>query len=268
MSVALVQAALRVAAGLPIGLQLGATGTGGAILAVPVLVYVAGMPPKEAAAMSLVIVAASAWLGVWEYGRLGLVKPKAALAFSSTGILGSWAGAYGHELVRGEILLILLGLFLLIARYAMMRQSPARPTQDPESSCALRFSRACWTKLAGLGVLVGLLNGFFGVGGGFMIVPALTLFAGFMPRQAVGTSLCIIAIISLGGIARHLQIGTLDGQVTGLVIAGSAAGLLLGVRLGQALPPRTMTRITASITVGIALALIIANTLKILNAKV
>lgn len=258
-------AATAVLAGLPIGLQLGATGTGGAILAVPLLVYLAGIAPKEAAAMSLVIVAASAWLGVWEYGRLGQVEPRAAAAFSSTGIPGSWAGAYGHGLVRGEILLICFGVLLLAARYAMMRYGQAGPAPDPESSCALRFSRGCWIRLAGLGIVVGLLNGFFGVGGGFMIVPALALFAGFRARQAVGTSLAIVAVISLGGIARHLQLGTLEGQVTALVVAGSAAGLLLGVRLGQALPARTMSRISAVVTVCIAVALIAVNAAKLMG---
>jgi len=257
--------AAAVLAGLPIGLQLGATGTGGAILAVPLLVYLAGIAPSEAAAMSLVIVAASAWLGVWEYGRLRLIEPRAAAAFSSTGVLGSWAGAYGHGLVRGEILLILFGLLLLVTRWALMRHGQAGQPPSPESSCARRFSRGCWARLAGLGIVVGLLNGFFGVGGGFMIVPALALFAGFTSRQAVGTSLAIVAVISLGGIARHLQLGTLEGQVTGLVVMGSAAGLLLGVRLGQALPPRTMSRISAAVTVGIALALITVNVAKLMG---
>ncbi|MEW6544652.1 MAG: sulfite exporter TauE/SafE family protein [Nitrospirota bacterium] len=259
------QAVLPVAAGVPIGLQLGATGTGGAILAVPVLVYVAGIPAKEAAAMSLVIVAASAWLGVWEYSRLGLVKPKAAVAFSWTGVAGSWFGAYGHKLVPNEILLVGFGIMLLLARYLMMRQRKLAQEAEPDSSCAARFPRTCWLKLAGLGLVVGVLNGFFGVGGGFMIVPALALFAGFTPRQAIGTSLCIIAIISLGGIARHVQLGALNGPLTLLVILGSAAGMVLGARLGQMVAPQTMSRFTAAVTVSIAAMLIAVNGAKILN---
>ncbi len=115
------QAALTVAAGVPIGLQLGATGTGGALLAVPMMASIAGIPVQQAAGMSLVIVAASALLGVWEYGRIGQIKTKAALAFSWTGMIGSWAGAYAHKLVRGEVLLIGFGVMLLIARALMVR---------------------------------------------------------------------------------------------------------------------------------------------------
>ncbi|BFU94869.1 MAG: UPF0721 transmembrane protein [Nitrospira sp.] len=258
------QVALPVAVGLPIGLQLGATGTGGAVLAVPALVYLAGVPVKEAAAMSLVIVGASAWLGMWEYSRLGLVRPKAAVAFSGTGSIGSWLGAYGHELVRGEMLLIGFGIMLLLARYLMHRHSRTAQTES-EMSCAVRFSRSCWLKLAALGLAVGLLNGFFGVGGGFMIVPALALFAGFAAREAVGTSLCIIAIISLGGLARHLEAGVLNGPLLLLVLLGSAIGMLLGARLGQMVSPPTMGRVTASITVVIAVTLLAINTAKVLG---
>ena len=110
------QAPLAVLSGVPIGLQLGVTGTGGSLLAIPLLVYVVGATPQEAVAMSLVIVAASTVLGVWEYGRVGQVKVKAALAFSWTGVIGSWAGAYGHRLVRGEVLLVLFGLSTLKIR--------------------------------------------------------------------------------------------------------------------------------------------------------
>jgi len=259
------QAVWPIVAGLPIGLQLGATGTGGAILAVPALVYVAGIPPQEAAAMSLVIVAASAWFGVWEYGRLGLVNPKATAAFSGTGIVGSWMGASGHQLVRGEALLVLFGLLLLLSRYLMSRQSRTAPP-DPESGCAARFPKTCWLKLAELGLVVGILNGFFGVGGGFMIVPALALFAGFTPRQAVGTSLSIIALISLGGIARHIEVGALNDALTALVVLGSAVGMLLGTRIGSMVSSKTMGRLTASVTISLAAWLILFNTAKLLGA--
>ncbi|MDF0642449.1 MAG: sulfite exporter TauE/SafE family protein [Nitrospira sp.] len=258
------QVVLPIAVGLPIGLQLGATGTGGALLAVPALVYLAGVPAKEAAAMSLVIVAASAWFGMWDYSRLGLVRPKAAVAFSGTGSIGSWLGADGHQLVQGEVLLIGFGIMLLLARYLTHRHSRTAQAES-DMSCAARFSRACWLKLAALGLAVGLLNGFFGVGGGFLIVPALTLFAGFAAREAVGTSLCVIAIISLGGLARHLETGVLHGPLLPLVLLGSAAGMLLGARLGQIVSPPTMGRVTASITVVTAVTLIAVNTAKILR---
>jgi uncharacterized membrane protein YfcA len=110
---------------------------------------------------------------------------------------------------------------------------------------------------------VGVLNGFFGVGGGFMIVAALVLTLGFPPRLAIGTSLSIIAPIAIAGIVGHLEFGVLDKQLTGLVLLGSIAGMLLGARVGQFAPPTVMNRVTASITVSIALALILLNTAKL-----
>lgn len=259
------QAPLAVLSGVPIGLQLGATGTGGALLAIPLLVYVVGMSAQEAAAMSLVIVAASTALGVWEYGRAGHVKVKAALAFSWTGAIGSWAGAYGHRLVRGEVLLVLFGLLMLGARWLMMRQGARSGAEAWEASCADRFPRTCWIKVAGVGLGIGAVNGVFGVGGGFMIVPALVLILAFPQRQAVGTSLLIIAMISLGGIAGHLQFGHLNGRLTGLVLVGSAADMLLGARLPALVPSRVMSRAVASVTVSIALTLIVVNAAKLLG---
>lgn len=261
-------ALLTILAGVPIGLQLGATGTGGAILAVPMMVYIAGIPVQEAAAMSLVIVAGSALLGAWEYGRIGRIKAKAALAFSWTGMIGSWAGAYAHKLVRGEVLLIGFGVMLLIARALMVRYGGLSSIPEGEKPCAAAFPRTCWVKVAAIGLAVGAVNGFFGVGGGFMIVPTLVLVLGFPPHLAVGTSLAIIALISIGGILGHLQFGALDPYPTALVITGSAAGILLGVRLGRSVSPKVMSVTAATITVGLALWLIAANAIKLLGLQV
>lgn len=261
------QTPLAILSGVPIGLQLGATGTGGAILAVPMMVYIAGIPVQQAAAMSLVIVVASALLGAWEYGRIGQIKAKAALAFSGTGIVGSWGGAYAHKLVRGEILLIGFGVMLLIARALMMRYGGLATLPERETPCAAVFPRTCWIKVAAMGLAAGALNGFFGVGGGFMIVPALVLVLGFAPRLAVGTSLTIIALISIGGIIGHLQFGSLDPHMMLLVILGSAFGILLGTRLGRWVSPQAVNTAAATITVGLALGLIVANTIKLLGAQ-
>lgn len=261
-------ALLTVLAGVPIGLQLGATGTGGALLAVPMMVYIAGIPVQQAAAMSLVIVATSALLGAWEYSRIGQIKAEAALAFSWTGMIGSWGGAYAHKLVRGEVLLIGFGLMLLVARALMIRYDGLASLSEGEKPCAAAFPRTCWIKVAGIGLAVGALNGFFVVGGGFMIVPILVLVLGFPARPAVGTSLTIIVLISLGGILGHLQFGSLDPRLTALVIAGSAVGILLGARLGQLVSPKAMSATAATITVGLALWLIVSNTIKLLGVQV
>jgi uncharacterized membrane protein YfcA len=259
------QALRSVLAGVPIGLQLGATGTGGAILGVPLMVYIAGIPMQQAAAMSLMIVATSSLLGAWEYGRQGLVKAKAAAAFSWTGMIGSWGGAFAHRLVREEVLLVLFGVVLLLVRAVMMRQREVSSGSEQEDNCASRFPRTCWLKVGGMGAVVGAMNGLFGVGGGFMVVPALVLILGFPARMAVGTSLSIIALISIGGVAGHLQFGHIDWALTALVLAGSVAGILIGVRMGAWLPPKTTGRITASMTITIAVSLIVINLVKLIG---
>ncbi|MCC7471940.1 sulfite exporter TauE/SafE family protein [Candidatus Nomurabacteria bacterium] len=260
----MIEQALRaVLSGIPIGLQLGATGTGGAILGMPLMVYIAGMSMQQAAAMSLMIVATSSLVGAWEYGRRGLVKTKAAAAFSWTGMVGSWGGAFGHRLIREEVLLVLFGLLLLLVRGIMARQQRPAVECDDEESCATRFPRTCWVKVGAIGLAVGTVNGLFGVGGGFMVVPALILVLKFPARAAIGTSLMIIALISLGGVVGHLQFGHLDWNLLAYVLLGSVTGMLLGVRAGSWLPPAVMGRVTASVTISIALILIVVNASKL-----
>jgi uncharacterized protein len=261
------QSLLAIASGVPIGFQLGMMGTGGALLAVPLLAYVVGVTVQEAAAMSLVVVATSSLLGTWEYGRAAQVKVKATVAFTWTGMLGAWGGAYGHHLIPKEILLVAFGVLLLFARWLVIRQAKLLSRAEGKSACAEHFPGTCWLKAAGIGFAVGVLNGFFGVGGGFMIVAALVLTLGFPTRLAIGTSLSIIAPIAIVGIVGHLEFGGLNMQLTGLVLLGSVAGMLLGARFGQLAPPTIMNRVTASMTVGIALVLILLNTAKLVGLQ-
>jgi uncharacterized membrane protein YfcA len=257
------QALRSLLAGVPIGLQLGATGTGGAILGMPLMVYIAGMSLQQAAAMSLMIVATSSLVGAWEYGRRGLVKTKAAAAFSWTGMLGSWGGAFGHRLVQEEVLLVLFGLLLLLVRGLMARLQRPAVEDENEESCATQFPRTCWLKVGAIGLVVGAINGIFGVGGGFMVVPALMLLLRFPARAAIGTSLMIIALISIGGVIGHLQFGRIDWNLLAYVLFGSVTGMLLGVRAGSWVSPAVMSRVTSSITISIAVILIVANVMKL-----
>jgi uncharacterized protein len=252
-------------AGMPIGLQLGATGTGEAILGLPLLIYIVGTPVQQAAAMSLVIVAVSSLVGAWEYSRQGFIKIKAVAAFSWSGMLGAWGGAFGHRLIREEILLILFGLLLLLTRALIARQRAFPATAQPEQNPVDLFSRRCWLKVAGVGAGVGVINGLFGVGGGFMIVPALVLILGFPAKLAVGTSLAVIALLSFGGIMGHLQVGDIQWDLLPYILAGSVGGILCGVRLGEWLSPATTNRFTASISVMIALSMIVTNTARLLG---
>ncbi|HZO30340.1 MAG TPA: sulfite exporter TauE/SafE family protein [Chloroflexota bacterium] len=234
--------------GAAIGLVLGLLGGGGAILAVPGLVYILGVEPHAAIAASLAIVAVGALTGLLVHARQGRVAWATAIQLGLTGVVGSIAGAWLGQLVPGERLLALLGLFMLLAAWLMVR----RP------SVGDRASPPRWqAPLMGLGL--GLLTGFFGVGGGFLIVPALTLGLGLPMRQAIGTSLAVITMNALAGVVGYLGGGIVDWPLTVLVSLGAVGGALVGGRLAGTVPERGLRRGFASMVALIAVYLVYRN---------
>ena len=184
-----------------IGVSLGLLGGGGSILAVPVLVYVAGIEAKESVAMSLAIVGSTSLFGSLLHGRKGKLDLKVAATFGGAGILGAYFGArLTHLVSSGALLLLFATLMLVVAALMIVRQDKRAATdmEKHESNLAL-------TLTAGLGV--GVLTGFLGVGGGFLAVPALVLFAGLPMHLAVGTTLLVIAINSATGFVGHMNEG-------------------------------------------------------------
>ncbi len=235
--------------GALIGLVLGLLGGGGAILAVPGLVYVLGADPHAAIAASLAIVAVGAATGLLAHARRGRVAWVTALQLGLTGAVGAWAGASAGRLVPGERLLALLGLFMLLAAWLMVR----RPTADAERPPSSRWL----APLLGLGV--GVLTGFFGIGGGFLIVPALTLGLGLPIRLAIGTSLAVITMNALAGVVGYLGGGTVDWSLTLLVSLGAVGGALVGSRLATSAPERQLRRGFAGLVAVIAIYLVYRN---------
>jgi uncharacterized membrane protein YfcA len=258
-------AALAVASGAVIGFALGATGGGGSLLAVPLIVYVLAIAAQPAAAMSLVVVGASALLGVYQRKDSGDVKVKAALVFSTTGAAGAWAGALGHRFVRHEVVLLLFGLLMVLAAWQMWRRGTGPPQSAPHQSCAEQFPRSCWIKVSVIGFAVGLLTGFFGVGGGFVIVPALAVVLGFPAHMAMSTSLLIIALVSAVGLFGHLHAGQVDWPLTGLLLIGSVLGMSGGTWLMQRVSPAMVTKCFAVVAVLVAGVMILHNGLKLLG---
>ena len=183
-----------------IGLTLGLLGSGGSILTVPVLVYLAGQPDKVAIAESLAIVGAIAAVGALSYTRQGLVDWRAVVGFGVPGIVGTFLGAVLAAHVPGPVQLALFGVVMLAAAGAMFRGRAALAGEA-------RPSRPAWI-IAALGVSVGVMTGLVGVGGGFLIVPALVLLVGLDMRLAVGTSLSIIVLNSLTGFLKYLDVLT------------------------------------------------------------
>ena len=233
-----------------IGLSLGLLGGGGSILAVPVLVYVARVDVHAAIGMSLAVVGTTALVGGLVHARAGRVDPKAAALFGGAGMLAAPLGAQATHAVPGRALLLLFAGLMLVVGGLMLRGRgapggrPARP--HPAAVPA-----------AGLGV--GLLTGFLGVGGGFLIVPALTLLGGLPIHRAVGTSLLVIALNAAGGLAGHLRQGEMPLGLTAAFTAAAALGALAGVRLAGGLDPARLRRAFALFVVLVGLLLLARN---------
>jgi uncharacterized membrane protein YfcA len=239
--------------GLAIGVMLGAVGGGGAVLAVPVLVYLLDQDVHAATTTSLAVVAAAALAGgavqagqarvCW--AQVGVLAPAA--------LLGTVGGTLANEAVSGAALMFAFVPVLLAAAAFTWRRAGADPAG--EDACPpLEPGRI----LAG-GLAVGALTGFFGVGGGFLVVPMLALLMHFPLRQAIGTSLVIVGFVSLAGLSAHLwRDATLDGPVTAGMAAGCAAGALAGALIGERLPQRTLAHGFAVLVAGVGVYILVA----------
>jgi hypothetical protein len=242
-----------------VGLLLGATGGGGSLVAIPLLVYVVGVPVQKATAMSLIVVGYSSLFGAWKESRQQRVHVVTAILFSLTGMIGAWVGAHGHQLVPETLVLFLFGNLLLFISVWTFWKTHEGEYNDIPSGCAKKFSGRCALKALACGWGVGLLTGFFGVGGGFLIVPALMFLMGFPIRLAIGTSLLIIALISIGGVAGHLKVAYLDFVLTGLVLLGSLLGLMFGSQVTGSIPAHHFRRGVAILIGVIGMLLVMAN---------
>ncbi|MGP1371568.1 MAG: sulfite exporter TauE/SafE family protein [Almyronema sp.] len=213
---------------IAVGVSLGLIGGGGSILAVPVLVYVLGLSPKAAIAMSLVTVGTVSLIGAIPHWRQGNVDLKIAAIFAPAAMVGAYAGARlaGLPWVSETFQLICFGLVMVLASLLMIRQhQPARS--------ALKPSQNHWLAIPIEGLGVGLLTGFVGVGGGFAIIPALVLLGGVPMKTAIGTSLLIIAVKSATGFLGYLNQVTLDGALLVSFTLAASFGTLLGAYLNR-----------------------------------
>ncbi|MFO8038141.1 MAG: sulfite exporter TauE/SafE family protein [Sodalinema sp.] len=223
---------------LGIGISLGLLGGGGSILAVPILMYVMGLPPKEAIAASLFIVGTVSLLGLIPHAKAGNVSLKLALTFAPAAMVGAYAGARLAELpaITETIQVVAFGIVMLLASILMIRKGqrkaqPVEPTLSPPKSPSL--GKMLIIPLEGL--LVGIITGFVGVGGGFAIIPALVLLGGTPMKEAIGTSLLIIAFKSATAFLGYMDQVSLDwGLMISFTLAasvGTYAGAILSHRL-------------------------------------
>jgi uncharacterized membrane protein YfcA len=224
---------------LAIGLTLGLLGSGGSILTVPILVYLVGHDDKVAVAESLGIVGGIALAGALPYARARQVNWRSVLLFGLPGMAGTYGGAWLAKWVAGEVQLVVFGCVMLLAAWMMFRPPKRRAADNDEGET---HRQAAW-KTAGEGVSVGVLTGFVGVGGGFLIVPALVLLGRLPMRLAVGTSLVVIALNSFSGFFKYLDVlDTLHlavnwetiGTFVAVGVLGSLAGRAISGRIDQA----------------------------------
>jgi uncharacterized membrane protein YfcA len=243
--------ALAIVLGLAIGLIVGAVGGGGAILALPVLVYVLDEPVGPAATASLVVVALAAALGAGSLARHGRVCWRLALTFALPAAVGSLLGTLGSRSVDGRVMVLAFVPVMLVASALTWR----RAGEGREGAGCPRPPLA---RVIVAGLLVGALTGFFGVGGGFVIVPVLTIWLGTPFRRAVGTSLVIIALTGVAALASHLVAGARPDVSTTLTLAlATGAGALLGTLIAERAPQSLLRRGFAVIVAVVAVALLV-----------
>lgn len=214
---------LAVILSVAIGLTVGLLGGGGSILTLPLLVYLLGVEAKQAIASSLLVVGATALVGAVSHARAGNVQALAGALFGGAAMAGAFVGGRLAGLVPGASLLLVFAAILLVTALAMMR-----PRAEPTEARPIAPSR-----IVPIGVSVGVLAGFVGAGGGFLVVPALVLFGGLTMRQAVGTSLMVIALQSFAGLLGHLRHTTIDLRLAGLLTGAAVTGALVGAALAR-----------------------------------
>jgi uncharacterized protein len=224
--------ALATALSLCIGAVLGALGAGGSILTLPMLVYAVRVEPKEAIASSLFVVGATSWVGMAAHARDGLVRWKVGGLFGAAAMSGAFVGGRIAEGLPATALLVAFAAVMIVSALAMLRDR-----QEPVAPPKLHPIKALL-----LGTLVGLVSGLVGAGGGFMVVPVLTVVGGLAMREAVGTSLLVVGMQCFAGFAGHATHAHLDWTLIGAITSASMFGSLIGARVGRLLSPYRLRR--------------------------
>lgn len=240
---------LAVLSGAVVGLTLGVVGGGGSILAVPLLLYVVGVSnPHVAIGTSALAVSVNAFANLIAHSRAGNVKWPCAVVFGVSGVAGAFAGSTLGKLVDGEKLLFLFGLVMVAVAIAMLR--PRQAEGDPN----VRITPQIAVRLVAIGLLTGLLAGFFGIGGGFLVVPGIMLGSGMAMLSAVGSSLFSVGAFGLTTATTYAIDGLVDWRIAAEFIAGGLLGGLGGLALAQRLATRKgmLTRLFGALVLAVA----------------
>ena len=249
-------AVLGLASGALVGFSLGLVGGGGSILAVPLMVYLVGVPePHVAIGTSAIAVAANAAVNLSNHARGGTVRWSCGLPFAAAGIIGAFVGSIFGKMLDGQKLLALFALLMLVIA-ALMLKTRAR--------VGLPDAKMSWSNMPailGLGLATGTLSGFFGIGGGFLIVPALMLATGMSIMNAVSSSLVAVTAFGMTTALSYAWSGLVSWELAGVFIAGGIAGGLAGTRSARSLSERrgALNIVFAVVIIAVALYMLARN---------
>jgi uncharacterized membrane protein YfcA len=250
------QGGLGLASGALVGFSLGLVGGGGSILAVPLMVYVVGVPePHVAIGTSAIAVAINAAVNLSNHARGGTVVWSCALTFAAAGIVGAFLGSLLGKMVDGQRLLALFALVMLLIAALMLK------TRSRVGLTDVNMDRSNLPAIVGLGLATGTLSGFFGIGGGFLIVPALMLATGMPIINAVSSSLVAVTAFGMTTAASYAWSGLVSWGLASLFVAGGIAGGLAGTRLARHLSARrgALNTVFAAVIVAVALYMLVRN---------
>jgi uncharacterized membrane protein YfcA len=255
-----IRALLASPLGFVVGLSLGALGSGGSILAVPALVHAAGQTAQAATSTSLLLVTVATLSGLPAHYRAGRVKVMPGILFGLTGIGGSFAGTALNRRLDPDALLLAFSALILLAAWRMLTACPtctltgeAEALQNKAASASLKsFDPVRGLAILAAGTAIGLLTGLFGVGGGFVIVPALTLLFGFAMPQAIGTSLLVVAINATVALIARFGSAHIDWTIAVAFAATAVLGVQVGARVADRIDAERTLRVFAGLLVSLA----------------
>ncbi|MGY4567126.1 sulfite exporter TauE/SafE family protein [Bradyrhizobium sp. USDA 3256] len=252
----LTQGAFGLASGSLVGFSLGLVGGGGSILAVPLLVYVVGVSdPHVAIGTSAIAVAANAAANLVNHARAGNVKWRCASVFAFAGVAGAFLGSTVGKIVEGQKLLALFAIVMMVVGALMLkgRSGAGEPS--------VRLNRGNLPKVLALGLVTGALSGFFGIGGGFLIVPALIAATDMPILFAVGSSLVAVTAFGLTTAANYALSGLVDWYLAALFVSGGVLGGLFGARSANSLAARkgALNTVFAALIFAVAIYMLVRN---------
>ena len=256
MIISATQSVLGLASGMLVGFSLGLVGGGGSILAVPLMVYVVGVPePHMAIGTSAIAVAANAAVNLSNHARGGTVMWSCALIFAAAGMVGAFGGSILGKMMDGQRLLALFALVMIVIAMLMLKTRSRIGLPD------VKISMSNMPAIVGLGLATGTMSGFFGIGGGFLIVPALMLATGMPIMNAVSSSLVAVTAFGLTTAASYAWSGLVSWALAGLFVAGGIAGGLAGTRAARHLAERrgALNIVFAVVIIAVALYMLARN---------